>query len=135
MDSGATDHLTKELDKLTLKEKYHGKDKVQVANGASLSITHIGQSYFLLLSIHRFATDNNVFFEFHQNFFLIKDQATKKFFLRGESKGGLCSFSSPSTKQVFSAKITHEDWRCRLGHHSSAIVQHSSSVKQSVMFL
>lgn len=42
VDSRATDHLIKKLNKLTLKEKYHGKDKVQVVNVAGLSITHIG---------------------------------------------------------------------------------------------
>lgn len=45
MDSRAADHLTNELDKLTDKEKYQGKDKVQVVNGSSLSISHIGHSH------------------------------------------------------------------------------------------
>ncbi|KAK1685031.1 hypothetical protein QYE76_045879 [Lolium multiflorum] len=35
-DSGATDHLTSELDKLTLKERYGGKDKIQTANGSGI---------------------------------------------------------------------------------------------------
>ncbi|CAM8992261.1 unnamed protein product [Rhodiola kirilowii] len=34
LDSGATDHLTAELDRLTLQEKYTGHDKIQAANGA-----------------------------------------------------------------------------------------------------
>jgi hypothetical protein len=33
-DTGATDHITSELDKLTMKEKYHGRDKINAANGA-----------------------------------------------------------------------------------------------------
>ncbi|KAK1666963.1 hypothetical protein QYE76_055122 [Lolium multiflorum] len=32
-DTGATDHLTNELDKLHMKENYHGKDHVHTANG------------------------------------------------------------------------------------------------------
>ncbi|KAK1650639.1 hypothetical protein QYE76_068444 [Lolium multiflorum] len=36
-DSGATDHLTSDLDRLSLQERYHGKDSVQVANGAGNS--------------------------------------------------------------------------------------------------
>ncbi|KAM0879310.1 hypothetical protein ACQ4PT_034299 [Festuca glaucescens] len=34
MDTGATDHLTSDLDRLSVHECYHGKDQVQVANGA-----------------------------------------------------------------------------------------------------
>lgn len=29
-DNGVTDHITVDLDKLSIKEKYHGKDHVQV---------------------------------------------------------------------------------------------------------
>ena len=34
LDSGATNHLTGELEKVTLKEKYHGKDQIHTASGA-----------------------------------------------------------------------------------------------------
>nr|XP_020189698.1 N66 matrix protein-like [Aegilops tauschii subsp. strangulata] len=34
LDTGATDHLTSDLDCLTMHERYGGKDQVQVANGA-----------------------------------------------------------------------------------------------------
>jgi hypothetical protein len=44
VDTGATDHLTNELDKQTMKEQYHGKDHVHTANGADMHITHDGQS-------------------------------------------------------------------------------------------
>jgi hypothetical protein len=43
-DSGATDHLTADLDRLSFQERYNGKDSVQVANGAGLHITHTGHS-------------------------------------------------------------------------------------------
>ncbi|XP_071676783.1 uncharacterized protein [Lolium perenne] len=36
VDSGATDHLTAELDKLSVKERYGGNDKVHTANGAGI---------------------------------------------------------------------------------------------------
>ena len=32
-DTAATDHLANDLNKLTTKEQYHGKDNVQTANG------------------------------------------------------------------------------------------------------
>jgi histone deacetylase 1/2 len=44
VDTAATDHLTNDLNKLTTKEQYHGKDNVQTANGTGMRITHIGQS-------------------------------------------------------------------------------------------
>jgi hypothetical protein len=42
MDSGARDHITRELDKLTIRDKYHGGDRVHAANGAGMKISHIG---------------------------------------------------------------------------------------------
>ncbi|XBH94356.1 hypothetical protein VPH35_085149 [Triticum aestivum] len=36
-DTGATDHLTSDLDRLSLHQRYGGKDKVHVANGAGPS--------------------------------------------------------------------------------------------------
>jgi hypothetical protein len=44
IDSGATDHITSDLDRLTTKEHYTGGDQVQVANGAGLSIPYVGHS-------------------------------------------------------------------------------------------
>ena len=44
LDTRATDHLSSDLDRLTMQDRYHGKDQVQVANGAGLSILHIGHS-------------------------------------------------------------------------------------------
>ncbi|KAK1669758.1 hypothetical protein QYE76_057917 [Lolium multiflorum] len=41
-NTGATDHITSELDKLTMKEKYHGRDKINAANGADLRRISIG---------------------------------------------------------------------------------------------
>lgn len=37
IDSGANDHLTSDLDRLTVHDRYTGKDSVQVANGAGSS--------------------------------------------------------------------------------------------------
>ena len=82
MDSGATDHLTEELDKLTVKEPYQGKDRVHTANGQGMPISHVGQAILAstsskplhlnnvlyvpqvtrsLLSASKLAQDNDVF--------------------------------------------------------------------------
>ena len=43
-DTGATDHITSDLDRLVVRERYNGNDHVQVSNGAGLKILHIGHS-------------------------------------------------------------------------------------------
>ena len=80
-DTGATDHITGELDKLTMKEKYHGREKIHAANGTGMGISHVGHAFVdslskplhlrnvlhvpqatkNLVSIHRLTRDNNVF--------------------------------------------------------------------------
>jgi hypothetical protein len=44
LDSGATDHITGELEKLTMHETYHNNDQIRVANGAGMDITHVGKA-------------------------------------------------------------------------------------------
>lgn len=44
MDSGATDHITGDLEKLTTRDRYHGGDQVHAANGSGMEIDHIGHS-------------------------------------------------------------------------------------------
>ena len=39
MDTGATEHVTNELDKLAIWEAYHGPDKIHTANGAGPGYT------------------------------------------------------------------------------------------------
>lgn len=89
MDSGATDHITGELEKLTFRNKYNGGDQVQAADGAGMEIANVGHSTFHsqtknfhlknilhvpqatknLCSVNRLAKDNHVFLEFHPNHF------------------------------------------------------------------
>jgi hypothetical protein len=43
-DTGATDHIMGELEKLSIHEKYNGTDQIRTANGAGMNIKHIGHS-------------------------------------------------------------------------------------------
>jgi hypothetical protein len=43
-DIGATDHITGELNKLLIANKYHGQDKVRTAEGTGMNISHTGNS-------------------------------------------------------------------------------------------
>jgi hypothetical protein len=146
-DTGATDHITGELDKLTMKEKYNGHDKIQAANGIGMNISHVGHAFVEspskkfhlhnvlhipcasknLVSVHRFTLDNGVFVEFHPWFFYVKDQVTKKILLKGRCIRGLyplVSSSSSMNKQALSAtKPSATRWHDRLGHPSFKVVQ------------
>jgi hypothetical protein len=89
MDSGATDHIMSELNKLAIRDKYNGAEKVHTTSGSSMEISHTCKSFSHtpthtfklcnilhvpkaiknLLSIHSFALDNNIFFEIQPWFF------------------------------------------------------------------
>jgi histone deacetylase 1/2 len=108
-DTGAADHITGELDKMVMRDRYEGGEQIHTANGSGMDIAHVGRvichtpqrKLFLnnvlhvpstkknLVSVHKLAHDNNAFFEFHPNFFFIKDQATRRTLLDGTCRGGL----------------------------------------------
>ena len=134
-----------DLNNLTMKKQYHGKDNVQTADGTGMHITHIGQSIIPtsthplhlkeilhvpsvtrnLLSVKRFTYDNNVFFEFHPWYFLIKDRASREVLLRGGCRGGLYNLDVSTIKRAFSSlKVSRAQWHSRLGHPATPIVQH-----------
>lgn len=147
-DTGATDHLTGELDKLSMKQPYTGKDNVHTANGAGMQILHVGQAALAsryktfklrnvlhvpsvtrnLLSVRRFTTDNHVSMEFYPNHLLVKDLDTRNTVLSGHCRGDLYAVNdntSSSCKSVFSGvRTSSEQWHCRLGHPALPIVQH-----------
>ena len=146
MDTGATDHLTGELDKLAMKEPYQGNDRVHTANGQGMRISHIGQSSLStntskplhlknvlyvpqvtrnLLSASKLARDNNVFIEFHPYDLFVKDRDSKDIILSGRCRGGLYPVGGFPAKQVFnSVRVSSSKWHCRLGHPASPVVQH-----------
>jgi hypothetical protein len=102
-DTGATDHTTSDLNKLTMREKYHGNDQIHTTPSSGMEIKYVGHatvptqlcSLHLnnvlhvpkatknLGSIYRLAKDKYTFIEFHPVFFLIKDQAARKTILKG----------------------------------------------------
>jgi hypothetical protein len=118
IDFGATDNITGDLEKLTVRDEYSGNDQIHMASGAGTKIQQIGPSIVHmpdrklllnnvlyvpaanknLITIHRFTTDNNVFLEFHPNFFLVKDQATKRV-LQGRCRGCLYPLKFTPPKQ------------------------------------
>jgi len=127
-NSGASDHITGELEKLTIRDKYNGRDQVHTANGSGMRISNIGHLVLRtpskdlhlknvlrvpsanksLVSVHKLARDNHAILEFHLDFFFIKYLRTKKIFHQGRSRGGLSPLGPSSserdpTKQVYAA--------------------------------
>jgi hypothetical protein len=145
-DSGATDHVTGELDKLAVKDAYNGNEQIYNTSGSGMRIEHVGESVIHtpyrdlrlkhalhvpqatknLTSVHRIATDNNVFFERHPNFFFIKDQESRRTLIHGRSKGGMyqipCAPFAGVKQDLGVSKFTTSRWHSRLGHPSSSII-------------
>ena len=144
-DSGATNHITANLGKLSLHFEYQGNHQHQVGNGIGLRIANIGSSTIHIsstplklqdilhvphitknpLSISQLTKDNDVYCEFHVNDYFIKDRATGQTLLRGRTKDELYYLPLPiSTKKTLvGEKASFEQWHRRLGHSSKRIVR------------
>jgi hypothetical protein len=145
VDLGATYYITSELDKLAIQDKYNGGEKVHTTSGAGMKISHAGKSFIHrptcnlqlcnilhvpkatknLTYVHCFTLDNNVFFEIHPWFFLIKDWAMRNTLIKGRCHDGLYPILvSPTTKFSFAVnKSSLTRWHNRLGHPTFQIVQ------------
>ena len=87
-DFGVTDHVTSDLEKLSIYNKYTGGDQIHTANGAAMEISHIAQyivntgsrKFHLknvlyvpeanknIVSVDHITSDNSEFIEFHPKF-------------------------------------------------------------------
>jgi histone deacetylase 1/2 len=148
VDSGASDHITADLKKITVKDKYNSGDQVHTANGSGMSISAIGHSVLhtlshplhlknilhvpgahkSLVSVHKLVSDNDAYLELHPNLFLIKDRVTKRTLHQGRCKGGLYPLEPAAGeeegKQVFGVtKLSTLRWHSRLGHPAFPIVK------------
>jgi hypothetical protein len=117
-DSRATDHITGDLDRLTIHAPYHSTDQIHAANGSGMNIDRIGNTVIPtssrplmlkhvlhvpsthknLISVHRFTLDNDAFNEFHPYLFLIKDQKTRRVLLHGQCRSGLYPLTPLTSK-------------------------------------
>jgi hypothetical protein len=99
-NTGAIYHITGDLKKLDVRNKYNGNDQVHTTSGSGRNISHsiisppscdlilrnilqVPQDVKNLLFIHRFTTNNHASLEYFPNFFLVKDLDTSITFLKG----------------------------------------------------
>jgi hypothetical protein len=124
---GLHDHVTGELEKLVVCDRYKGDYYIHTISGSDMKISHIGHSIVQipshdfvlkniiyspqgsknLIFVHRLAYDNSTFLEFNPKFFMIDNQATRKLLLKGPCHRGLYPLLSSSSlsaiKQAFGA--------------------------------
>lgn len=109
LDSGASNHVTTDFGKLTLKGTHLSFSKVVVDNGTKVPIQGIGSSYLAgrkrnlllkdillvplmqknLISISKLTQDNSVIVEFHDIFCFVKEKNTSEVCLVGKLDNGL----------------------------------------------
>jgi hypothetical protein len=143
-DTGATNHATPDSSLMTSATSYDGPETLRVGNGTGLPIVNVGSASLAtdsmsfklhdvlhvpglsssLLSVQRFAKDNNVFFEFHPLCFYVKDILTKKVLFKGHASGGLYTWpASSASPAAFVAARSSYVWHMRLGHPHSRVLR------------
>jgi hypothetical protein len=144
LDSGASHHVTADLDNLSMHTPYTGSDDIMIGDGSGLSITHTGSSSLHtshntftlndvlcvpamqknLISISKFCTSNHVSIEFLPTTFLVKDICTGATLLKGKTKDGVYEWPVSSPLLAFSSiKTSLSEWHQRLGHPAINILK------------
>ena len=145
LDSGASHHVTSDLNNLSLHTPYNGPYDIMIGDGTGLPITHTGSTSLLhsnqefsltnvlcvpnitknLISISKFCISNNASIEFLPFLFLVKDLHTGAILLKGKATNGVYEWP-PSTPLIAfsSTKTTSFDWHHRLGHPALPILNH-----------
>ncbi|KAJ3708562.1 hypothetical protein LUZ61_012267 [Rhynchospora tenuis] len=137
IDSGATTHVTSDINNLSSSMPYNGSEAVHIGNGSGLTISHKGYSIISigditlklnnllcvpaitknLLSVSQLTADNNVLVEFSSKSCFIKDYTTNKTLLHGTLCNGLYKLSPPSHHQALHvSQQTADIWHYRLAH-------------------
>ncbi|PKU64810.1 Retrovirus-related Pol polyprotein from transposon TNT 1-94 [Dendrobium catenatum] len=154
LDSGASSHMTKSLDNLSIATPYNGSDSITIGDGSSVSIANQGNgllptpsrkinlsnilhSPFLnynLLSISKLTKDNNLAIIFDPSGFRFKDLKTQQIILQGPCREGLYpiqhSANLASNRALHSTTSSIPPWHDWLGHPNQNIIR-SIALKNS----
>jgi transposase InsO family protein len=90
-----------------------------------------------LLSISKFTSDNNVYFEFHPSYFCVKDPTMGTILLQGKHRNGLYSLPPPPSSPpaaFMGVRTTLDGWHSRLGHPSLRVVLQVVSKNNLALF-
>ncbi|KAJ4769263.1 hypothetical protein LUZ62_053520 [Rhynchospora pubera] len=144
IDSGATTHVTPDINNLSSSLPYNGSDAVHIGNGTGLLISHKGTSFLSigsttlkltnvlcvpsitksLLSVSQLTADNNVVVEFSSNSCFVKECTTNKVLLHGILNNGLYKLVLPSQQQhvLHVSHLSADVWHSRLAHCSMDVI-------------
>ena len=120
LDSGASHHITADLNNLTLHAPYDGPDDIVIDDGIGLHITHssttslsTSSNSFTLhnvlcvphmkrnfISISQFCKTNKTSVEFLPSSFYVKDLQTGAILLHGRTKDGFYEWSTKSSTLI-----------------------------------
>lgn len=152
-DSGASHHITNDLNNLTLKVDYTGNAQLHVANGTFLPITHVGSTTLNpsthplclsnvlyapgftqnLISVSQLCKTNRVSIEFFPYFFEVKDLSTRATILRGPNEENVYKLPNTSASpHAYSTLSTSSFSSLARQTHSPLLSCHAScsSVQQ-----
>lgn len=144
LDSGASHHVTNDLNDLSQHNPYNGNEQLVIGDGTSLPITHIGSMYLNIsdfpillsnvlyvpkisrniLSLSRLCHDNNILISFSSSYFVIKDLSNNQTILEGQTTQGIynCCLSSPLAYSAITHQSSSSNWHHRLGHPSVKVL-------------
>ncbi|KAI4345931.1 hypothetical protein L6164_013016 [Bauhinia variegata] len=148
VDSGASHHVTNDLQNLAHHYPYNGTEELVVGDGTGLPITHSGSlllpssytSSFKLqnvlcapqiskniISVSKFTSQNKKSIEFSPSSFSVKDLHTGVVQLSGPCVNGLYRWpTSPPCARTAMLSFTR-DWHHKLGHPATSILQFLAS--------
>lgn len=151
MDSGASHHVTSDMNNLASHMQYTGPDGIMIGNGANLPITHTGSlslttpsRHFTLsnvlyapamqknlISVNRFCKTNQTSVEFFPDMFQVKDLQTGTPVLTAPVNGNVYEWPPDQSRTPLALSTTTSssffDWHHRLGHPAFPILQKISS--------
>jgi hypothetical protein len=137
VDSGATHHVTNDLNNLALHHPYTGPDSLFMGNGSGLNITHSGTLLLndlslsnalcvpslkqKIISVSKFTQQTNSAVVLLPHSFYVKDLQTGHTTHKGSCVDGLYLWPATSPS-VHTVRIeSSASWHHRLGHPSSSI--------------
>ena len=122
IDSGASHHITSDLQNLSIHSEYGGTDDVIIGDGNGISITHTDSTNLItensnfmlgnvlcapsihmnLIFVSQFCKHNCTSIEFFPTYFLVKDLSMGATLVQGQSKGNLYEWptSSPNSSSI-----------------------------------
>jgi len=148
LDSGATYHLTSDLNNLALHQLYTGGEEVMIADGTGMQISHTGSALLPtpsrtlalrdvlcvpnvhknLIYVYRMCNTNKVSVEFFPAHFQVKDLSTGVQLLQGRTRNELYEWpiSTVSPSSFYTAPMSKTDlssWHSRLGNPALPVLK------------